>query len=124
MKAELENADEPRPIGHLVPDGKNETERLFIIELTSHSRIAGEVPDPLSPPLGQFGVTGWEPPPKWKERLRQLELVNRTGKRLPQTVGYQIKHFLGFKAAQAAADELAPTTWAIWPRSSPGLRNG
>ncbi len=30
---------------------------------------------------------------------------------MPQSVGYQVKRYLNFKAAQAAADELAPTTW-------------
>ena len=111
LKAELETADEPRPIGHLVADGTDEAKKQLIIDLTSHSRIAGQTASPFSPPLGQFGAAGWEPPEKWKARLRQLELVSQTGKRLPQTVGYQIKYFLDFKASQAAADELAPTTW-------------
>lgn len=111
LKAELESADEPRAIGHLVPDGTNEAKKRLIIEPASHSRIAGGGPDSFSPPLGRFGAVGWEPSGKWKARLHQLELVTQSGKRLPQTVGYQIRCFLDFKAAQAAADELAPTTW-------------
>ena len=41
LKAEFESADEPRPIGHLVADGTDEAKKQLIIDLTSHSRIAG-----------------------------------------------------------------------------------
>ena len=110
LKAELETADEPRPIGHLVADGTDEAKKQLIIDLMSHSRIAGGTAIVLAS-TGAIWRSGLGTAGKWKARLRQLELISQTGKRLPQTVGYQIKCFLDFKAAQAAADELAPTTW-------------
>ena len=111
LHTELQEADEPWLIGNLLPDGTNIAEKLLIIELVSHSGVAEQLDEAGSPLLRQFGARGWEPPPKWVERLRQLDQIKQTKKRLPQTIGFQIRSFLGFKATQAAADELAPTTW-------------
>ncbi len=113
IQTEIRDAEAPRLIGDLLPDGVTHPEKMLIVELVSHCEIANRPAENelLSRTSKTFGDLGWEPPPKWKERLRQLDQVGQPKKRLPQTVGYQIKRFLGFKAAQAAADELAPTTW-------------
>lgn len=113
LEAELRDADEPSVIGHLLPDGVNPAEKMLIIELAEHSGIAEKAADDevLSRLASTFGMLGWKPSPKWQERLRQLERISTSQKRMPQTVGHQIKRFLDFKAAQTAADELAPTTW-------------
>ena len=54
----------------------------------------------------------WQPVGKWAERIRQLDRGSRktTGKST-QTVGFQIRRFFDFKAAQVAGDHRAVATF-------------
>ena len=75
---------------------------LVSTEQRGSSRIIDDRPVPLS---------DWQPVGKWAERIRQLDLgARKTTGRSTQTVGFQIRRFLEFKAAQVAGDHRAVAT--------------
>ena len=55
--------------------------------------------------------SNWQPRGKWAERIRQLDRGSRTKGNSTQTVGFQIRRFLAFKAAQVAGDHRAVATF-------------
>lgn len=107
----LQSGEDLTPIPSITPQGANLAEKQFISFVCVGP--GGWIDDQYEAAAWdqRFGALGWEAPELWRERLRQLDCLESTGKKIPQTIGHQAQRFLGSKERQVHGGVIKPRTW-------------
>lgn len=107
-------SEEPLPfITDCLPDGVNASEKKLLITFCSGGIVEPDVVVPAGTAMleKRFGGLAWSLPEVWQERIRQLNLLTSSQRKMPQTVEHQVQRFLAFKEMQVRGGVLKARTW-------------
>ncbi len=107
-------AGEPLPdVADCLPDCVNRSEKELLITFCSGGIVGPNDALPLNARMfdKRFGGLAWSLPEVWQERIRQLNILASSQRKMPQTVEHQVQRFLAFKEMQVRGGVLKARTW-------------